>query len=133
MLETPYNLTGQKVLIIGSGSRMGLAVAKLAIALGAEVIISSRSAEKLEQAAATISDRVRTYAADASDVEATEQMLKALAPLDHIVVTASGSAPATGIVETLPDVARAAFSRFWLSYNVLHSAPGQVRSAALRR
>ena len=127
MLETLHNLTGQKVLIIGGGSRMGLAVARLAISLGAEVIISSRSAEKLEQAAATISERVRTYAADASDAEATEQMLKSLAPIDHIVVTASGSAPATGIVDTPPDIARAAFSRFWLSYNVLHSAPGQVR------
>jgi NAD(P)-dependent dehydrogenase (short-subunit alcohol dehydrogenase family) len=127
MLENLYNLTGQKVLIIGGGSRMGLAVARLAIALGAEVIISSRSAQKLEQAAATISDRVRTYAADASDIEATEQMLKALAPMDHIVVTASGSASATGIVDTPPHIARVAFSRFWLSYNVLHSAPGQVR------
>lgn len=56
MLETPYNLTGQKILIIGGGSRMGLAVAKLAIALDTEVIISSRSVEKLEQAAATISN-----------------------------------------------------------------------------
>ena len=126
MLETLYNLTGQKVLIIGGGSRMGLAVAKLAISLGAEVIISSRSTGKLEQAAATISDQVRIYTADASDAQATEQMLKALAPIDHIVITASGSAPATGIVETSPDIARAAFSRFWLSYNVLHSAPNQV-------
>jgi saccharopine dehydrogenase-like NADP-dependent oxidoreductase len=61
-------------------------VAKLAIALNADVIISSRSAKQLEQAAATISDRIRTYAADA---ETTAQMLKALAPLDYIVVTAT--------------------------------------------
>jgi NAD(P)-dependent dehydrogenase (short-subunit alcohol dehydrogenase family) len=54
-------------------------------------------------------------------------MLKSLAPIDHIVVTASGSAPATGIVETTPDIARAAFSRFWLSYNVLHYAPNFVK------
>ncbi len=112
MPEALYNLTEQKVLIIGGGSRMGLAVARLAISLSAEAIISSRSAEKLEQAAATISDRVRTYTADASDAQATEQMLKALAPIDHIVVTASGSASATGVVDTPPEIARAAFSRF---------------------
>jgi NAD(P)-dependent dehydrogenase (short-subunit alcohol dehydrogenase family) len=127
MPETFFNLSGQKVLIIGGGSRMGLAVANLAISLGAEVIISSRSVEKLERAVATISDQIRTYAADSSDPKAAEQMLKALAPLDHVVVTASGSAPATSIVDTPTDIARAAFNRFWLSYNVLHYAPGQIR------
>ena len=126
-MQELYNLTGQKILIIGGSSRMGLAVARLVSNLGAKVIISSRSTEKLEQAAATISAQVGIYTADAADALATEQMLKALAPIDHIVVTASGSAPATGIVDTSPDIARIAFSRFWLSYNVLHYAPSQVR------
>lgn len=111
-MQELYNLTGQKILIIGGGSRMGLAVARLVSNLGAEVTISSRSTEKLEQAAATISPQVGIYTADAADALATEQMLKALAPIDHIVVTASGSAPSTGIVDTPPDIARIAFSRF---------------------
>jgi NAD(P)-dependent dehydrogenase (short-subunit alcohol dehydrogenase family) len=127
-MQELYNLTGQKILIIGDGSRIGLAVARLVSNLGAEVIISSRSTEKLEQAAATISAQVGIlYTADATDALATEQMLKALAPIDHIVVTASGSAPFTGIVDTPLDIPRIAFSRFWLSYNVLHYAPSQVR------
>lgn len=122
-----FDLTGQKILVIGGSSRMGLAIARLTAQLGAEVIISSRSTQKLEEAAASISDQVRTYAADSSDAQAVEQMLKALVPLDHIVVTASGSAPATSITDTSQEVARAAFSRFWLSYNVLHFAPGCVQ------
>lgn len=44
-MQELYNLTGQKILIIGGSSRMGLAVARLVSNLGAEVIISSRSTE----------------------------------------------------------------------------------------
>lgn len=123
------NLTNQKILVIGGASRMGLEVVKLTAALGAEVIVSSRSAERLETAVAAIAGQVRTYAADSADAQAAKQMLKALAPLDHIVVTASGNAPATSIVDTSLEVAQAAFSRFWLSYNILHFAQGNVRAS----
>ena len=123
------DLINQKVLIIGGGSRMGLEVAKLTATLGAEVIISSRSVEKLEAVVSAISGQVHTYAADSSDAQAAEQLLKALAPLNHIVVTAAGSAPASSIVDTRPEIAHDAFSRFWLSYNVLHFAPGHVRDS----
>lgn len=69
----PYwDLTNQKVLVVGGSSRMGLEVAKLTATNGAEVIISSRSAQKLEPAAATITGRVSTYVADSSDAQTGE-------------------------------------------------------------
>jgi len=53
--------------------------------------------------------------------------MKDLAPLDHVVVTAAGGGPASSIVDTPPAMAHPPFNRFWLSYHVLHFAPGIVR------
>lgn len=128
-INSETNLQNQRVLVIGGSSRMGLEVARQAAALGAEVILSSRSADKLQAAAAELKSVVQTYAADASKSDEAERLMNNLAPLDHIVVTASSNISASSIIDTSPASAQAAFSRFWLSYHVLHFAPGKVRSS----
>ena len=130
MNEKPLPLEGQRVLIVGGGSRMGLATAQQAANAGANVIISSRSVSRLEQAAATLRGSVSVHVADTSIPEEARAMFKALAPLDHVVVTASsGDAPAGGIPETTPEIAQSAFTRFWISYHVLHFAPETMKSS----
>lgn len=123
MQEELYNLTGQKVLIIGGSSRMGLEIARLSATLGATVILSSRSKSKLEAAIASLPNGVTAYAANAAIAQEAAQLLQNLAPLNHIVVTASSGTSASSIPETSPETAQAAFSRFWMSYHVLHFAP----------
>ena len=123
------DLKNQRVLVIGGSSRMGLEVARLTAALGAEVLISSRSEAKLKAAAAQLTGNIQIYTADAAIAASAEQLLKDLAPLDHIVVTASSNASATSIVDTSPAIAQAAFSRLWMCYHVLHYAAGVVRSS----
>ena len=44
------SMKSKKVVVIGGSSGIGLATAKGAVALGAEVIIASRTPEKLERA-----------------------------------------------------------------------------------
>lgn len=117
-------LEGQRVLIIGGGSRMGLATAQRTVDAGARVVLASRSASRLEEAAANITGDVTTHVADVSSPEAAAAMFKALAPLDHIVVTASsGDAPASSIPNTTPEIAQSAFLRFWISYLDFLSCP----------
>jgi NAD(P)-dependent dehydrogenase (short-subunit alcohol dehydrogenase family) len=117
-----YSLAGQKVLIIGGSSRMGIEIARLSTALGADVIISSRSKSNLEAAIASLPEGVTAYAANAASAQEAAQLLQDLAPLDHIVVTASSGTSASSIPETSPETVQAAFSRFWMSYHVLHYA-----------
>ena len=119
MQEELYSLTGQKVLIIGGSSRMGLEVAQLSAKLGAQVIISSRSNLKLEAAIAVLPGAMAAYAANAARPQEAAKLLQDLAPLDHIVVTAASGTAASSIPNTSPDVAEAAFSRFWIAYHVL--------------
>lgn len=126
-MEEIYSLKAQKVLIIGGTSGMGLETARLSATLGADVIISSRSEQKLQAAAAAISSKVEIHPADATNSSDVENMLKALAPLDHIVVTASSGGFASSITATAPNNAQPAFGRFWISYNLLHHAPKFVK------
>jgi NAD(P)-dependent dehydrogenase (short-subunit alcohol dehydrogenase family) len=123
MQEELYSLNEQKVLIIGGSSRMGLEIARFSARLGASVILSSRSQSKLETAIASLPTGVTAYAADAAIEREAAQLLQDLAPLDHIVITASSGTSASSIPETSSEVVQAAFSRFWMSYHVLHFAP----------
>lgn len=121
------DLAGQRVLIIGGSSRMGLATARLAAVRGAEVILSSRNAQKLANAAHSIGGKVRTVTADATDPKQVERLLRDLTPLDHLVVTASASGSAGDLPGTSPEMARTPFERFWISYHAVHFAPQFVK------
>merc|ERR1711998_444186 len=65
-----WSLKGYKVLVTGSTKGIGLACAEEALALGAEVVISSRSAEEVaatvEKFAKTFPGKVHSCAADVS-------------------------------------------------------------------
>lgn len=124
---SPPGLVGQRVLVVGGGGRMGLATARLAAAHGADVVISGRSGQQLAAALESAEQPFATRAADFSDPGQVERLLRELAPLDHVVVAASGGGPAGDIPGTPPAAARAAFERFWVSYHALHFAPAAVR------
>ncbi len=90
--------------------------------------MSSRARSRLESAASDISGDVSVNEGDASSPEQAEKLLLGLAPLHHIVVTASsGDVNAGGVTDSAPAIARDAFSRFWISYHVLHFAPEVVK------
>ncbi len=117
----------EKVLILGGGSRMGLATAKLLLDNKFEVIISSRTEEKLILATNSLGQGASYMVADASNSQELTSMLSKISGLDHIVVTVSARANASGIANTIDINARQAFERFWIGYNVLHLAPKHLK------
>ncbi|MBA2748127.1 MAG: SDR family NAD(P)-dependent oxidoreductase, partial [Tatlockia sp.] len=62
-------LSGQKVVVVGGSSGIGLAVAKMAQAEGASIVILGRSSTKLEQAKVLIGEEVTTISIDVMDEE----------------------------------------------------------------
>jgi NAD(P)-dependent dehydrogenase (short-subunit alcohol dehydrogenase family) len=83
-------LSGQTVVVIGGSSGMGLETARRARAEGAGVVITGRTPEHLERAAAEIG-QARTAAFDATDPAALERFFGDLPdPADHVMVTAGG-------------------------------------------
>lgn len=87
-------LAGQRVVVIGGSEGIGLAVAEGALRDGAEVVLASRSAEKLARAQAALhgavpgAAAVSTHPTDIADEAAVEALFAAVGPYDHLVVCA---------------------------------------------
>lgn len=121
------SLTEKKVVVIGGSSGMGLAVAKLAAAEGAEVAIAGRSEEKLRRAADEIPQPVETCPLDVTQEHAVKEFFAKTGELDHLVVTA-----ATGVVgaflELDPPSFRQVFdSKFWGQYCAVRYGAQRIR------
>jgi NAD(P)-dependent dehydrogenase (short-subunit alcohol dehydrogenase family) len=120
-------LAGQTVVLIGGSAGIGLETARRARAEGADVILTGRNREHLEQAAADIGAR-STAAFDATDSAALEHFFDGLPdPIDHVLVTAGG--PTYGpLLEMSSDQVRDALSNHVvLGLEVARYAHGKMR------
>ena len=82
-------LLGQTVVLIGGSAGIGLETARQARAEGAEVVLTGRNRERLEQAAAEVGAQ-STAAFDATDSSALLGFFADLPSVDHVLVTAGG-------------------------------------------
>lgn len=87
-------LDGRKALVTGASSGLGLACAQALAAEGVEVVLASRSAERLEAAVATIGGSASWIAADVSDTDAATALVaeatERLGGLDILICNAGG-------------------------------------------
>jgi len=83
------NLQGKKVVIIGGSSGIGLATAKAAAAEGAQVIIASRSEEKLRKATAEIKGKVESIRVNTLEESSVKALFERVGALDHLVTPGS--------------------------------------------
>jgi NAD(P)-dependent dehydrogenase (short-subunit alcohol dehydrogenase family) len=88
--ERAPELVGQTVVVIGGSAGIGLETARCARAEGADVIITGRNPDRLEQAARDVGAQ-RSAAFDANDAAALERFFEDLPKrIDHVMVTAGG-------------------------------------------
>ena len=114
-------LQGQRVIILGGSSGIGLATAQAAAASGAHVTIASRSAERLASALATLGHRAASQVLDVTQDAAVEAFF-AQGAWDHLVISASQTR--TGGARALPmaDAYAAMNSKFWGAYRACRAA-----------
>jgi NAD(P)-dependent dehydrogenase (short-subunit alcohol dehydrogenase family) len=103
MYRFTSKLAGQKVLVIGGTSGIGLAVTKASIEFGAAVVVSSSTQARVQQTVEAIrkdysqaKDRVVGYTCDlgSPDVESNlENLFQQVGKVDHIVFTAGDPLP----------------------------------------
>jgi 3-oxoacyl-[acyl-carrier protein] reductase len=95
-------LEGRVALVMGASRGLGRAIAAALAREGARVAICSRSAERLEEAAAEIGERAQAFVADASDSERLAalpaEVGAALGPV-AILVTNTGGPPLGGALD----------------------------------
>ncbi len=80
-------LDGERVLVIGGTSGIGLATARAAAAAGARVAIAGRDPAKLERALAELPAGVEGFRVDATDRPALDRLAAELGFLDHLVTS----------------------------------------------
>ncbi len=93
----PQDFEGKTVIVTGAGKGIGLAIARMLAARGAEVVAISRSQADLDALAADLGCRI--IAADLADAEATRDAARAALPADLLVNCAG-----TTILESFLDV-----------------------------
>ena len=120
-------LLGQTVVVIGGGSGIGLETARRARAQGADVILTGRHPERLEQPARELG-ALSTAAFDATDPDALASFFDSCrAPIDHVMVTA-GDPPYGSLLDASPEEARRLLvGRVVLPLDVARAAVGKVR------
>jgi NAD(P)-dependent dehydrogenase (short-subunit alcohol dehydrogenase family) len=120
-------LSGQKIVVIGGSSGIGLAVAQAALADGAEVVVGSSSTEKLDAAVAKLGKGASCAIANVRDEASVETFFRGVGAFDHLAYTAGDWDRAqTGPIAEL-DFAAAASGmdvRFWGALRaVKHALP----------
>jgi NAD(P)-dependent dehydrogenase (short-subunit alcohol dehydrogenase family) len=89
-MQREPELVGQTVVVIGGSAGIGLETARRARAEGADVILTGRNPERLQQAASEVGAR-STAAFDATDFERLGKFFDELPkPIDHVLLTGPG-------------------------------------------
>jgi NAD(P)-dependent dehydrogenase (short-subunit alcohol dehydrogenase family) len=104
-------LAGKKIVVVGGSSGIGLATAELAKQDGAEVVIASRSADKLNAAAGKLG--VTAVQTDVTSDDSVGSLFRQTGAVDHVVVTAAQLK--TGPFKTVAtdDVRATLEGKFW--------------------
>lgn len=106
----------KRVVIIGGSSGIGLAAAKLILAQGGEVIIASRSSEKLEKARMELGGQVKTHVLDIAKEEQVKLFFKNVGAIDHLVVTAAETSGGAFLLSDTEMDKKMFDNKFWGQY-----------------
>ena len=112
----------KKIVIIGGSSGIGFAIAKAALIEGANVIIASRSIDKLEHAKHKLNGAIEAHPLDLLQEESIKSFFKKVGSFDHLQLP--GSEVRFGNIDTLSiEDARYSFdSKFWGPYIAIKHA-----------
>ncbi len=113
-------LAGKKVVVVGGSSGIGLATAEMAKSEGAEVIIASRNAEKLNAAAAKLG--AKAIPTDVTSDDSVASLFRQCGPVDHVVVTAAQLRTGPFKSVSMDDVRATMEGKFWGAWRCARAA-----------
>jgi NAD(P)-dependent dehydrogenase (short-subunit alcohol dehydrogenase family) len=118
----------KRVVIIGGSSGIGLAVAEEAASQGADVVIVSSKAERVQEAIQSIGGNVRGKAVDVFDEKSVESFFTNIDAFDHLVFTAGDSLQLHELADTDLKQARHAFElRYWAALAAVKYGSPHIR------
>ncbi|GHH79248.1 short-chain dehydrogenase [Streptomyces sulfonofaciens] len=122
------DLTGQRVVLLGGTSGIGLATALAASAEGAQVVVASSRQASVDKALTALPSGAEGYAVNLADADETATFLAGLGEFDHLVYTA-GEPLTLMPLDTLDmEQARSFFTlRFFSALNAARAAAAHLR------
>lgn len=85
-MDNPFSLTGKKIFITGASSGIGKAVALECSKMGANLVISGRNKDRLDETFKNLSGSGHSFIiGDLTEIEGIKKVTEALPPLDGIV------------------------------------------------
>lgn len=124
------SLSGQRVVVIGGTSGIGLAVARAAAEAGASVIVASRRKTKIDAALEKLPAGVRGEPVNVRDEEDVRQFFGRVGEFDHLAFTAGDHIRIRPIVDVPIDEAKSFFdTMYWGAFTVAKHAAGVIRAA----
>jgi NAD(P)-dependent dehydrogenase (short-subunit alcohol dehydrogenase family) len=123
---TQPRLDGQTVVLIGGSSGIGLATARLARAEGAAVILTARSADRLQVVGLELGASIAAF--DATDFDRLARFFDELpGPIDHVLVTGPGPYYAPLADFDVEEARRDVEAHILLPVELARNAVGKVR------
>lgn len=118
------SLNGQKAVIIGGSSGIGLESARQIQNLGGKVIIAGRSEDKLRRAKEALGHEVEGYTLDMTNEEQVHSFFERIGSFDHLVVSAAETAGGPFLQSETAAARRLFDNKFWGQYHaVKYGAP----------
>ncbi|MFC5183403.1 SDR family NAD(P)-dependent oxidoreductase [Actinomadura harenae] len=124
----PGGLAGSTVLVLGGTSGIGLAAGRLLHEVGARVVLSGRSKDRLDAAVESVAGdggdaEVLGAVADVTDEDAVRAAFDLAGRVDHVLLTAGAFTGAGAVAELTAEAARAAYDqRAWAALIVARLA-----------
>jgi NAD(P)-dependent dehydrogenase (short-subunit alcohol dehydrogenase family) len=124
-MESPRELSGKRIVVLGGSSGIGLAVAQQVVARGARAIIASSNAERVKQAVGALDGHAEGHTLDLSKERDIQTFFQKIGDFDHLVFTAGDTLQLNELVATDLTKARQAFElRYWAALAaVKHASP----------
>lgn len=113
-------LKNKRIVIVGGSSGIGLNLSGHLLNQDNEIVVGSRSLEKLSEAKKIMNDKITIFQLDASDENSVIEFFDKVGKFDHLVVTIKPEHLTCEFEKSNVLSARKAFdSKFWGQYNLV--------------